>query len=240
MFARSLPVKKCFRLFNIFALVFGGIVSANASPIFLLGSYGTLATNPGVGNTSVAYDPTDSTVNNGSTTTFNISPGTVWHPPTGSSSWVSFNPTTGPTSTFAVPNGDYIYTTTFLLPSTVAGDTGTLTVLADDTVSVFLNNSLILSAAGPLSATNPYTECSNVGPNCETPLTFTFTGLKAGLNTLEFDVKQVDGVDEGLDFSGEIDAPVGASSVPEPYSLALFGTGILGLLGVTRRYVNAR
>jgi len=234
-------LKNCIRFLNVFALVFGGIVSAHASTILALGSFATTATNPGVGNTAVTYDSTDSTVNNGSTSTFDISPGTVWHAPTGTSSYISFNATSGPTSNVVVPNGTYIYDTTFTLsPSQVAGDTGTLTVLADDTVSVFLNNSLILQAAGPLSASNPYTECSNVGPNCETPLTFTFTGLQAGLNQLQFDVEQVAGVDEGLDFSGSIDSSVDASAVPEPFSLALFGTGILGLLGLSRRYVNAR
>jgi hypothetical protein len=181
-------------------------------------------------------------VNNGSTATFDISPGTVWHAPTGTSSWVSFNASTGPTSNFVVPNGDYIYNTTFTLaPGQVAGATGTLTVLADDTLSVFLNNSLILQAAGPLSASNTYSDCSNVGPNCVTPLTFSFTGLQAGLNQLEFDVKQVNGVDEGLDFAGSIDsAVVGTSAVPEPASLALFGSGILGVLGLSRRYIDAQ
>jgi hypothetical protein len=126
-----------------------------------------------------------------------------------------------------------------LSPSQVAGTTGTLTVLADDTVSVFLNNSLILQAAGPMSTANPYSQCSNVGPNCITPLTFTFTGLQAGLNQLEFDVKQVDGVDEGLDFSGTIDGIITTSAVPEPFSLALFGTGILSLVGLSRRFVKS-
>jgi hypothetical protein len=238
MYVGVLPLKNCIRLFNVFALVFGGIVSANASPILVLGSYGTTASNPGVGNTAVTYDSADSIVNNGSTSTFDISPGTIWHAPTGTSSWVSYNATTGPTSNFATPNGDYIYKSTFTISPGDVNSVGTLTVLADDTLSVFLNNSLILEAAGPLSASNPYSLCSNVGANCVTPLTFNFTGLQAGLNQLEFDVKQVAGVDEGLDFSGSID-PSDPSAVPEPFSLALLGTGMLSLVGVCRRYVQA-
>ena len=214
------------------ALIFGSLVSAQADTILLLGSYGTSSPNPGVGNSATAYDPLNSTVNSGSTSTFNISPGTVWHSAIGTSSWVSFNAATGPTSGLAVPNGDYIYSTTFNLGSTAANDTGTLSVLADDTVSIFLNGALILQSAGPMGSNNSYAKCSDVGPNCITPLTFNFTGFNAGLNTLTFDVKQVNLANQGLDFSGSITSPM-----PEPLPLVLLGTGLLVLVGLSRRYV---
>jgi hypothetical protein len=227
-------LKKPSRLFTVSALVFGGLLSANASTI-LLGSYGTTSSNPGVSNSATTYDPLASTVNSGSNATFDISPGSTWHAPTGNSSWISFNAGTGPTSSLVVPNGTYVYDTTFTVSG--AGAVGTLTVLADDTVSVFLNSSLILQSAGPMGPNNSYAKCSDVGPNCITPLTFTFTGLAEGLNELTFDVKQVNLANEGLDFSGSITDP---GSVPEPFSLALFGTGMLGLVGLSRRYVAAQ
>jgi PEP-CTERM motif len=214
------------------ALVFGGLVYARADTI-LLASYGTSALNPGVANSATTYDPATSTVNTGSNATFDISPGTVWHAALGNSSYVSFNAATGPTSSFVAPNGDYIYNTTFDLASAGPGSTGTLSVLADDTVSVFLNNVLVQQSAGPMGPGNSYARCSDVAPNCITPLTFSFTGLVAGQNELTFDVKQVNLANEGLDFSGS----VSNSSIPEPLSLVLFGTGLLGLVGVSRRYL---
>ncbi len=219
-------------LFLICAIALGSYASANADTI-LLASYGTSATNPGVLNTATTYNPSLSEVNDGSTATFNISPGSTWHAPTGASSWVSFNASTGPTSNLVVPNGDYFYNTTFNLSPADVNGVVTLTVLADDTLSVFLNNGLVLQSAGAKGPGNSYAMCSDTGPNCLTPLTFSFSGLVAGQNTLTFDVKQVNLVNEGLDFSGSI------STVPEPLPLVLFGTGFLALVGLSRRYANA-
>ena len=140
LYPRSGPLFKCSWILSLTAFVLGGIVYANASPILLLGSYGTSAPNPGVGNSATIYDPVDSTMNNGSIFTFDISPGTAWHAATGNSSYVSFNAASGPTSNTTVPNGDYIYKTIFTISPEDVASLGTLTVLADDTVSVLLNN----------------------------------------------------------------------------------------------------
>ncbi|MBB5340522.1 PEP-CTERM sorting domain-containing protein [Tunturiibacter gelidoferens] len=215
------------------ALVFGTFFAAHADTLSLA-SYSGSSSAPDVANTATTYNSAASIVNSGSTSTFDIASGSVWHSALGSSSWVSFNALTGPTSGLVVPNGDYLYNTQFNLGSSASNYVGSLSVLADDTVSIYLNGKLILEAAGPLSASNDYSHCSDVGPNCVTPLTFSFTGFDQGMNDLTFDVKQVAGVDEGLDFAGTI------SSVPEPASLMLFGTGLLGIVGVTRRCIAGK
>ena len=211
------------------ALILALQISAHADTI-LLGSYGTGAANPGVINTAVLYSPTTSTVNTGSTITYDISPDAIWHAALPNSSYISFDPGTSPGGSYVAPNGDYFYTVAFTLTSQMASTgVGAITVLADDTVAVALNGGLLLAAAGPKGASNDYVHCSNTGPNCITPTTVSLSGLVDGTNVLTFDVKQVNLAQEGLDFTGFI------SQVPEPASLALFGTGLFGAVSLMRR-----
>jgi PEP-CTERM motif len=145
------------------------------------------------------------------------------------------------TSILNVLNGDYIFNTNFLVSSSDVSSPGSITVLDDDTVSVPLNDHLILEAAAAMGSGSPDSDCSNAGPNCVAPVTFAFSGLQTGLNQLEFDVKQVDSPEKDLEFSAAIGSLLpDPPSVPEPLSLALFGTGILGLVGLSRRYVRAQ
>jgi len=225
------------RSLSAFVLALGCVITVHASTISL-GSFSSTSSNPGFDNTATLYVPGSSTVNNGSTATYDISAGTIWHSAMGSSSYVSFDPGTGSNLTYVAPNGVYVYTTTFDTGSkqlTGPWD-GTLTVLADDTLSVYLNGTLILNSAGPMGPGNSYSHCSDSGPNCLTPLTFSFGGILDGVNVLTFDVEQVNGYNEGLDYVGTVsDDPV-----PEPSSLILMSTGLAGLACFAGRFATAK
>src|SRR3979490_1061642 len=134
-----MSMKKYFSFTLACAILCAGFDSAHADAFLVIGSCGSSTPNPGLGNSATTYNPLASAVNSGSTSTFNISPGTVWHPPIGGSNWGSFAPGTGPPPGVVVPNGDSIYNTTFNVASSEVADIGSLSVLADDTVSIFLN-----------------------------------------------------------------------------------------------------
>ncbi len=187
----------------------------SGSSTISLGSFANTALNPGFDNTATSYSSVGSTINNGSTATYGISAGSLWHSPLGSSSWISGIWGSGPNGSNTPPNGDYIYTTTFTTGpnQSVASATGTMTVLADDTVAVYLNGVLIQDSGGPMGPDNSYDHCSDTGPNCITPVTFTFTGITNGVNVLKFDVKQVNEFSEGLDYVGTINLNTGPVTI---------------------------
>jgi hypothetical protein len=203
-----------------------GSTPLNTTPVTPAGSP---TITPGSNNTP--------TTNSGFT--YAVSPDSVWSAAMGNSSWISYDPHSGPTggqNGGSVPydaNGFYYYEQSV----TTNGGTwaGSVTVQADDTVAIYLNSvdpaNLLLNYGNIGSDSH----CADNAPSCiMQPATFNLGSFDAGFNNngtneLIFVVAQTGSLYQGVDFSGSI------SNVPEPNSLFLLGTGLLGSAGALFR-----
>jgi hypothetical protein len=185
---------------------------------------GTTELNPGFATNLVA--PNSPTTAASSSTTYDVDPLTLWIAAIAGSSWVSNTATAGPGCNDDAEcqlNGFYYYETTF---SAATGKYDvTLDIMADDTAEVLLNGVVVI----PFGSIGSDSYCSDGQPNCASIDMVSFIANLSGSNTLEIIDAQTGGGPEGVDYTATFTSTEPSSMTPEPSSIVLMCTGLLGL-----------
>jgi hypothetical protein len=153
-----------------------------------------------------------------------VTPHAAWKTPTATRKWISYANTGIGAGSFSPANGTYTFKETFILPIS-SSFSGWLDVWADDTVEVILNGTNI--KAGNYIPDNA---CASGPPSCEPTegahIILSGLPLVQGVNTLQFDLKQLWDGPSALMYEGEITA------TPEPGTMGMMILAGLGLVGL--------
>jgi hypothetical protein len=223
------------------AVLFASAAVASADTVQLI-SYGTNVNGtgyvnpvntPSAGGTSsvnnaFTFGPGPSTSATGQATydIVSLNPGT-WATPLPGTTYVSYADTApGGTAPFA-PNSTtpYTFTSTFNIGAgNLSSAYGSLFIYADDAVTITLNGNTLLSQ--PLTPNYANFQAGQW-------VSIAASDLVVGTNTLVINDYQLASYNLGFDLSGSV------NTVPEPSTLMMLGTGLLGSAGALMRRMRS-
>ncbi|HEX4154052.1 MAG TPA: PEP-CTERM sorting domain-containing protein [Acidobacteriaceae bacterium] len=189
--------------------------------------------SPAAFASTVDFASSTSTTNNTGGQATILASNSVWATALPGSSWITTADNVTP------PNGT---TVTYTVDLDIAGPfnlaTLNLGVYADDTATVMLNGTTLF--AGDMT----------LGMHCASGIIGCVDGTEGvlsnydvtadvhdGVNTLTFEDYQLGASTFGVDFAGSL-VTSDPASTPEPSSLMLLGSGLIGLAGLRRRFAR--